>query len=129
MKPEAVKAVAQNETLPVLDPLLHQPARTQLVAFLSGRGEATFSELKRVLGVTDGNLGAHLAKLVEADYVTTSVAGGEGGGGRAQTVYALTPAGRAALNDYVTRLSALMDLSAGKAPLGELSARPAGQGG
>lgn len=121
-----MKSVAQNETLPVLDPLLHQPARTQLVAFLSGRGEATFSELKRVLGVTDGNLGAHLAKLVEADYVTTSVAGG---GGRAQTVYSLTSVGRAALNDYVTRLSALMDLSAGKEPMGELSARPAGQGG
>lgn len=121
--------VPLNEPLPVLDPLLHQPARTQLVAFLSGRGEATFSELKRVLGVTDGNLGAHLTKLVEAAYVTTSVAGGEGGGGRAQTVYSLTPAGRAALHDYVTRLSALMDLSAGKEPMGELSARPAGQGG
>ena len=38
--------------LPTLDPLLHQPLRTQLAAFLSGRGEATFSELKRVLRAT-----------------------------------------------------------------------------
>jgi len=96
--------------LPPLDPLLHQPARTQLVAFLSGRGEATFSELKRVLGVTDGNLGAHLAKLVEAGYVATGEAAS---GGRAQTVYTLTATGRAALAEYVTRLSALMALSAG----------------
>lgn len=96
--------------LPPLDPLLHQPARTQLVAFLSGRGEATFSELKRVLGVTDGNLGAHLAKLVEAGYVASGEAAS---GGRAQTVYTLTASGRAALAEYVTRLSALMALSAG----------------
>jgi len=113
--------------LPTLDPLLHQPSRTQLVAFLSGRGEATFSELKRVLGVTDGNLGAHLAKLVEAGYVVNSVATGEAAsGGRAQTVYALTPAGRAALNEYVTRLSALMALSAGSTPVSELSPLLAG---
>lgn len=98
--------------LPNLDPLLHQPARTQLVAYLSSRGEASFSELKRVLGVTDGNLGAHLAKLVEAGYVAS---GETTSGNRAQTVYALTPEGRAALADYVARLSALMALSSGTA--------------
>ena len=99
-----------NETLPSLDPLLHQPARTQLVAFLSGRGETTFSELKRVLGVTDGNLGAHLAKLVEAGYLAT---GETTGGARLQTVYSLTDSGRAALVEYVARLSALMAFSSG----------------
>lgn len=96
--------------LPTLDPLLHQPARTQIVAFLSGRGEATFSELKRVLAVTDGNLGAHLGKLVEAGLVESRE---ETGGGRAQTVFNLTSAGRAALAEYVAHLSALMKMSAG----------------
>ncbi|MDD3528932.1 MAG: transcriptional regulator [Gallionellaceae bacterium] len=98
--------------LPPLDPLLHQPARTQLVAYLSGRGEATFSELKRVLGVTDGNLGAHLGKLVEAGYLATAEAAA---GPRAQTAYHLTDSGRAALADYVARLTALVGLSAGDA--------------
>lgn len=116
-----------NDTLPSLDPLLHQPARTQLVAFLSGRGEATFSELKRVLGVTDGNLGAHLAKLVEAGYVASGSVGGDGtrgesGGGRSQTIYSLTAKGRTALTEYVARLSALMALTAGDAT----STTPAG---
>ncbi len=97
-------------SLPVLDPLLHQPARTQLVAYLSGRGDTTFSELKRVLGVTDGNLGAHLAKLVEAGYLGTGEAQA---GARTQTVYRLTDAGRAALKDYVARLNDLMALSTG----------------
>lgn len=99
-----------SSSLPSLDSLLHQPARTQLVAYLSGRGEATFSELKRVLGVTDGNLGAHLAKLVEAGYLATGEATD---GTRAQTVYTLTATGRAALSEYIARLSALMALSVG----------------
>lgn len=99
-----------SPALPALDPLLHQPARTQLVAFLSGRGEATFSELKRVLGVTDGNLGAHLGKLVEAGYIKSRE---ETGGARPQTVFFLAPRGHKALAEYVSRLSALMNMSAG----------------
>lgn len=95
--------------LPSLDPLLHQGARTQLVAYLAARGEASFSELKRVLAATDGNLGAHLAKLVEAGYVRAAE---DGGSGRSLTVYTLTEVGRAALDDYVRRLSTLLALSA-----------------
>jgi len=98
--------------------LLHQPARTQLVAFLSGRGDATFSELKRVLSITDGNLGSHLSKLVEAGYVIASEAATNG---RAQTVYSLTHTGRAALKEYVAQLSALMVMSAGSESVDELS--------
>lgn len=95
--------------LPVLDPLLHQPARTQLVAFLASRGEATFSELKRVLDITDGNLGAHLNKLGDAGYLRSRE---DASGPRAQTVFVLTPKGRKALAEYVERLSALMNLGA-----------------
>jgi len=93
--------------LPVLDPLLHQPARTQIVAFLSARGEASFGDLKRALDVTDGNLGAHLGKLVEAGFIQS---GESPAAGRAQTLFALTPAGRVALEKYVARLSALMNI-------------------
>lgn len=111
-------------SLPPLDPLLHQPARTQLVAYLSGRGEASFSELKRVLNATDGNLGAHLAKLVDAGYVAGDEAAAAG---RAQTLYSLTPAGRQALAEYVARLSALMALSAGREAADGGSLVPDGQ--
>lgn len=87
--------------LPTLDPLLHQLARTQLVAFLSGRGEASFTELKRVLGITDGNLGSHLGKLTAAGYVRARE---RSGGSHAQTVFSLTRSGRSALAAYVTAL-------------------------
>lgn len=95
--------------LPTLDPLLHQPLRTQLAAFLSGRGEATFSELKRVLRATDGNLDAHLNKLIEADYVESQKDPMDNG--RPQTSFRLTVTGRAALVAYVAELSQLMAIS------------------
>lgn len=91
-----------------LDPLLHQPLRTQLVAFLAGAGEQTFSDLKRQLGVSDGNLDAHLKKLVAADYIAVRK---ETGHGRPQSLFVLTPAGRAALAGYVRALQRLLPLT------------------
>ena len=88
-----------------LDPLLHQPLRTQLVAFLAGAGEQTFSELKRQLGVSDGNLDSHLKKLIAADYISVRRIEGPG---RAQTCYALSPAGLHALHTYVAALHRLL---------------------
>ena len=91
-----------------LDPLLHQPLRTQLAAFLAGAGEATFAELKRKLDVSDGNLDSHLKKLIAADYVAvrkddTAV--------RIQTCYTLTKTGRAALQNYIMALQKLLPLT------------------
>lgn len=90
-----------------LDPLLHQPLRTQLAAFLAGAGEASFSELKRGLQVSDGNLESHLKKLVAAGYVSLAR---DTGNGRPQTRYALTPEGADALRRYVLALQRLLPL-------------------
>lgn len=87
-----------------LDPLLHQPLRTQISAYLVGRGSATFTELKRVLQCTDGNLEAHLKKLIEADYVQAQRSTD---GPRAQTTYVLTPTGHAAFASYLLSLQKL----------------------
>jgi DNA-binding MarR family transcriptional regulator len=96
-----------------LDPLLHQPLRTQIAAYLIGRGEATFSELKRVLQCTDGNLDAHLKKLLAADYLQQER---RGGGARVQTTYALTATGRAAFAAYLAHLQKLFNLTQSAAP-------------
>ena len=92
-----------------LDSLLHQPLRTQLVAFLAGAGEQTFSDLKRQLDVSDGNLDAHLKKLLAADYVATRK---ESGNGRPQSFFVLTPKGLTALGTYVKTLHRLLPLDA-----------------
>ncbi len=88
-----------------LDPLLHQPVRTRLAAFLAARGEATFTELKEALEVTDGNLEAHLKKLVGAGYIGTRKTRGRR---RPQTIYSLSPQGRDAFAAYVETLHALL---------------------
>lgn len=88
-----------------LDPILHQPLRTQLVAFLAGAGEQTFSDLKRQLGVSDGNLDSHLKKLLAADYVAVRK---ETGKGRPQSFFTLTSNGHAALQTYVQALQHLL---------------------
>ncbi len=91
----------------LLDPLLHQPLRTQLAAYLAGAGEATFTELKRQLEVSDGNLESHLKKLIAADYVNVRK---DDSAGRTQTCYALTSAGRTALQSYILALQKLLPL-------------------
>ncbi|MES2888476.1 MAG: transcriptional regulator [Pseudomonadota bacterium] len=93
---------------PSLDPLLHQPLRSQVAAYLVGRGEATFSELKRVLQCTDGNLEAHLKKLIAAGYLQPER---RSDGARGQTAYRLTPVGRSAFADYLLHLQQLFNLA------------------
>lgn len=54
----------------MLDPVIHQESRLRLVAFLHRNGEATFSRVCVELSLTPGNVGAHIAKLQEAGYLT-----------------------------------------------------------
>jgi len=90
---------------PGLDAVLHQPVRTQIVAYLIGREEATFSEFKRVLRVSDGNLESHMKKLIAAEYIATRK---DASNARQQTVYSLTAAGRAALRRYMENLQQML---------------------
>lgn len=89
----------------ILDATLHQPIRTQIIAYLAGREEATFMELKRVLEISDGNLESHLKKLIAADYIITRK---DTGSRRQQTLYLLTETGRAALSAYLGSLQKLL---------------------
>jgi DNA-binding MarR family transcriptional regulator len=96
-----------------LDALLHQPLRTQIAAFLAGAGSATFSELKRQLDVSDGNLESHLKKLIAGDYVAVRKESGEG---RRQTHYELTITGRDALQSYIQALQKVLALDTRNTP-------------
>lgn len=97
-----------SRKLSTLDPIIHQPTRTQLVAYLASRGEATFTELKRLLGLTDGNLEAHLKKLIESGYLTIRKEGNKVG--RTHTVYELTESGRKALAEYILQMASLLEV-------------------
>jgi DNA-binding MarR family transcriptional regulator len=91
-----------------LDNIIHQPARLQimstLVALNSGE-ELDFVYLRKLLALTDGNLGAHLAKLEEAGYVKvkkTFVAR------KPRTFIAATGKGRDAFEEHISALKQII---------------------
>ncbi|MEH3116522.1 MAG: transcriptional regulator [Methylorubrum populi] len=82
-----------------LDRIIHERARLSVLTSLVShpRGLA-FPDLKRLCGLTDGNLSRHLAVLQEADLVSLEKGYDQN---RPQTLCRLTPPGRARFLDYL----------------------------
>jgi DNA-binding transcriptional ArsR family regulator len=57
------------EEIANLDKLIHEPARLAILTALSACESADFLFLKRLTGLSDGNLSSHITKLEEADLV------------------------------------------------------------
>ena len=91
-----------------LDTVLHQPVRTRIAAFLATRDKATFTELKKELDITDGNLDAHMKKLLTSGYI--KAAKKPGTGKRSQTLYSLTRKGREAFENYLKTLERILNV-------------------
>jgi DNA-binding MarR family transcriptional regulator len=89
-----------------MDELLLSKVRLAIIAQLVPVEWVTFTELQKSIAVTNGNLGAHLAKLVEGGYVKEEK---RFEGRRPQSRYRLTKAGRAALLRHVAELQALVE--------------------
>ena len=90
-----------------LDPLIHAPARLQLVTSLTAVSEAEFATLRDALEVSDSVLSKHVSALVSAGYVRSHKGVHDG---RRTTWVALTDTGRTALRDHATALRALIDV-------------------
>jgi DNA-binding MarR family transcriptional regulator len=90
-----------------LDPLIHAPARLQLVTSLSAVSEAEFSALRAALDVSDSVMSKHVSALAEAGYLHVRKGSRAG---RRTTWIGLTPAGRRALRDHVAALRRLIDV-------------------
>ena len=88
-----------------MDELLLSKVRLGVVAELLNYDWVAFSELARALDVSHGNLGAHLAKLVDAGYVAEEKSFVNR---RPLTRYRLAQAGREAFAAHVAQLQALL---------------------
>jgi DNA-binding transcriptional ArsR family regulator len=88
----------------VLDPVIHAPARLQIMAVLAGVQDAEFSLLRDTVQVSDSVLSKHLAQLTETGYVHLRKAAL---GGRQRTWASLTRDGRRAFAGHVKALQAL----------------------
>ncbi len=99
-----------------LDRVIHEKARlgvlTSLVAHPRG---LVFGELKRLCGLTDGNLSRHLSVLEEAGLVDIEKGYDRN---RPQTVCRVTPSGRRRYLDYLAVLEQVVRDAASAAKAG-----------
>jgi DNA-binding MarR family transcriptional regulator len=87
---------------------IHQPVRLRIMAALvtlEPTDEANFTYLRDLLGVTDGNLGAHLRKLEEAGYIAVNKIFVER---KPRTFVAATAEGRRAFQEHVAALESIL---------------------
>jgi DNA-binding MarR family transcriptional regulator len=84
-----------------IDRLVHEPARLMILANLYVLESADFVFLMNQVGLTWGNLSAHLAKLEEAGYLEMEKSFK---GKRPNTQLRLTEQGRAAFRAYTQKM-------------------------
>ena len=88
-----------------LERLIHERLRLGIVSALAVNECLSFTDLKRLLDTTDGNLSVHARKLEEAQYIACD----KSFDGRVpRTEYRLTAAGRRALEKYLVHMEALI---------------------
>lgn len=93
------------------DSVLSDPNRLRIQAALHGlpdSGSIRFTGLARAIGLSDGNLSAHLATLAEVGYVTST---STWTGRRRTRWYSATAVGRDAFEAHVRALQLLVDAS------------------
>ncbi|MDQ6689743.1 MAG: transcriptional regulator [Gemmatimonadota bacterium] len=88
-----------------LDRLIHERLRLGIVSALAVNDSLSFSDLKKLMKTTDGNLSVHARKLEEAEYITCTKSFQ---GRMPKTQYSLTAAGRRALERYLDHMEALI---------------------
>lgn len=93
-----------------LDDVIHSPVRLSVVSALSGVDRAEFGEVRDAVEVSDSVLSKHVAALEGAGYV--EVTKGRVGR-RPRTWLALTADGRAALQEHLAALRALLAVDLG----------------
>jgi DNA-binding transcriptional ArsR family regulator len=110
---ESERAGASKRTRPTpaatravnLDRLIHDRTRLAIISALAASSPLTFTELKQLLDLSDGNLSVHARKLEDAGYVTCT----KGFEGRLpKTQFSLNEAGHRALRQYLDHMEAII---------------------
>jgi DNA-binding transcriptional ArsR family regulator len=100
--PEAVHPASASRDL---DRLIHERVRLGIVSALAANESLSFTELRSLMRVTDGNLSVHARRLEVAGYVACE----KSFDGRIpRTTYRLTAEGRSALERYLGHMEALL---------------------
>ena len=101
----SVDGNARGEGPLELDRLIHERLRLGIISALAVNASLTFTELKKLLRTTDGNVSVHARKLEDAKYIVCS----KSFEGRVpRTEYKIAAAGRRALERYLNHMEALI---------------------
>ncbi len=104
--PEPLKVASAAERVSgELDKVIHERMRLGIISALAANEKLSFSDLKNLLKTTDGNISVHARKLEDAGYISMK----KSFAGRTPlTEYAITKAGRKALERYLDHMEALI---------------------
>ena len=92
------------------DRLIYERVRLGIMSALAVNASLSFSDLKELLGATDGNLSVHARKLESAGYISCS----KTFDGRVpRTRYKIVARGRQALERYLNHMEALIRATRG----------------
>jgi len=105
-KPQALRVEkAAGKVSGELDKVIHERMRLGIISALAANPKLSFTELKKLLNTTDGNISVHARKLEEAGYVTCE----KSFKGRLPlTEYEITKDGKKALERYLDHMEALI---------------------
>jgi len=101
----AAPRVVEKTTIPDFDRVIHEKTRLAIVSALAVNDRLSFNELKSIVQTSDGNISVHARKLEESNYISTKKSFA---GRMPHTEYALTAAGRRALEKYLGHMEALI---------------------
>jgi len=87
--------------MPDFDRVIHERLRLGIVSALAVNDALSFTDLKRLLDTTDGNLSVHARKLEDAGYIACSKRFEER---VPRTEYSLTATGKKALEKYLKEM-------------------------
>ncbi|MGB7095529.1 MAG: transcriptional regulator [Anaerolineales bacterium] len=94
---EDIERSSHIDQLPKIDSLIHAPSRLQVMTYLYVVDSIDFVYLKRMTGMSWGNLSTHLTKLEEAGYISIRKSFQDK---KPNTMIELTDEGREAFRKY-----------------------------
>lgn len=96
-----------------LDKVIHERTRLGIVSALAARTEMDFVSLKKLLGLSDGNLNAHLRVLENSRYIRVKK---KFVNRKPRTSYNLTRKGHEAFKQYIDGLEEIVQRFSSSSP-------------
>ena len=89
-----------------LDKVIHERGRMGIMSLLAATTELSFTEIKKTLAMTDGNLSVHIRTLSQSGYVSVAKSFLKN---RPLTTCRLTAKGKRAFKNYINQLQSIVE--------------------